>query len=587
MIIILMVLLIWEPFPIGFISLLIPVFLVILSPWTEVSGEEALSGFSNKATITVMSMFVLSKGIQNSGAVQFIGNKIEEFTGDNVKKQVGVISSLTGLIASIINNTPVVAAFVPMVTNLAHRTKVSPSKLLIPLSYASMLGGTITLFGTSTNILASQVSDRLIGHPFSMFEFSHLGLIVLTIGIFYLITIGHNILPERITPSDDIIKEYGIEDFLVEVKIKPDSSLIGKEIAQILEENQYIDIIKVIRDEVEYIQPLDVKTVREKDHLIISAVPGRLEEFKENKAVEVLSDIKITQKKLENTEQGHQLIEMVVPDNSFVEHQTVREVNFLERYDASLLAIRHGKEVIYKRLIDTPLKAGDVLLLLVTDNTLKRLKENINFIIEERKANFDFEGKKIALSFGIVGTVIFFASLNIVSIAIAALAGVVAMVSLGVVEPQKAYEAINWEVFFLLSGLIPLGIAVEQSGTAQYLAFHILTLSEHIPPVVLLGVFYFITAMLAAAIGNNASVVLMLPVAVKAALQLGINPFAFVLTVTFAASGSFLSPIGYQTNLMVYGPGGYKFSDYIWVGAPLQLILTFIVPIFVTLFWGL
>ncbi|MFW5976653.1 MAG: SLC13 family permease [Bacillota bacterium] len=586
MILLIFVLLIWEPFSIGFISLSIPVFLIIFSSWTGVTSEEALSGFSNQATITVMAMFIISKGIQNSGIVQVIGRKIEKFTGNNVKKQVGTISGLTGIIAGFINNTPVVAAFIPMVTNLAHRTRVSPSKLLIPLSYASMLGGTITLFGTSTNILASQVSERLINHPFSIFEFSKLGIIVLATGILYLISLGYYLLPDRIIPSDNLIKEYNIEDYLFQIKILPESNLIGKNIRNILEENIGIDVIKLIRDE-EFMQPLDTKTIREGDIMIINSLPHNLTKLKESEKIEIFSETEITQKKLENTDKGQQFIELVVPDNSFVENKTLNQVNFLDRYNASIFAIRHGEKVLYKNLVNISLRAGDVLLLLVNQRTLERLKENPNFIIEERKENYNFNFSRIIYSFGILGTVILLASLNIISIAIAALGGAVAMIICGIVKSENAYEAINWEVFFLLSGLIPLGIAVEKSGTAEYIASHILNISVYLTPLVLLSVFYLITSVLAAAIGNNASVVLMLPVAIKAAVQLGLNPFAFVLTVTFAASGSFLSPIGYQTNLMVYGPGGYKFTDYLKVGVPLQLILTMVVPIFITLFWGL
>jgi len=212
LIFLLLVMFIWEPLPIGVISLCIPVILIILDFWTKVSVEDALSGFSNSATITVMAMFVISRGIQNSGAMQFLGNKIIKYTGDNEKKQVIAISGLTGIIAGFINNTPTVATFIPMVTDLARKTKVSPSKLLIPLSYAAMLGGTLTLLGTSTNLLGSQVSARLINHPFSMFEFTKLGIVVFVVGILYLITIGHRLIPERIRHDlKDYIEEYEIE----------------------------------------------------------------------------------------------------------------------------------------------------------------------------------------------------------------------------------------------------------------------------------------------------------------------------------------------------------------------------------------
>ncbi|MGM0472376.1 MAG: SLC13 family permease, partial [Bacillota bacterium] len=219
LIVLVLILFIWEPLPIGIIAISIPVILIALKTWTGVSAEQALSGFSNNATITVMAMFVLSRGIQNSGAVQILGSQIENFAGDNKKKQVGAIAGLTGITASAINNTPVVAAFVPMVTNLARRTKVSPSKLLIPLSYAAMLGGTMTLLGTSTNILASGVSARLINHPFGMFEFTKLGIIAFVVGVIYLMTIGYYLTPERIKYEyEDLMEGYEMDKFLTEVE---------------------------------------------------------------------------------------------------------------------------------------------------------------------------------------------------------------------------------------------------------------------------------------------------------------------------------------------------------------------------------
>ncbi|WP_243832525.1 SLC13 family permease [Orenia marismortui] len=588
-IILLLGLFVWEPVPIGIIALAVPVILVALNLWTKVSNEQALSGFSNSATVTIMAMFVLSRGIQNSGAVQLLGNKLESFTGDNQKKQVGTITAITGFIASIINNTPVVAAFVPMVTNLGRRTKVSPSKLLIPLSYASMLGGTITLLGTSTNILASQVSARLINHPFGMFEFTKLGIIVFGVGFIYLVTVGYYLIPERIkVESKSLLKDYKMEKFLTEVKIDDNSPLLGKSIGEAFKNlDKDLDVIQMTREGEQFMEPLDVKTIRAGDHLVIRAAKETLLKFIKNKGISLLLDIKINQNQLEDSVQGQKIIEVVIPDNSFMTGQTINNVNFLERYDASLLAIKHNEKISYKNLKSFRLKSGNVLLLLVTDATLKRLDNNMSFIIEDDVERPNYSSSKIFLALGILLSVIILASMNIISIAIATLGGVIAMVATNLVKPNEVYEAINWEVVFLLAGLIPLGVAIEQTGTAQFIASQLLQVTGIFPPVVILGIFYYFTVLLTNIISNNATAVLMIPVAVNAAEQIGANPFAFVLAVTFAASAAFSSPIGYQTNLMIYGPGGYRFRDFIRVGAPLEIILAIIVPLFISIFWGI
>ncbi|PXV65371.1 TrkA family protein [Halanaerobium congolense] len=591
LIFLLLVMFIWEPLPIGVISLCIPVILIILDFWTKVSVEDALSGFSNSATITVMAMFVISRGIQNSGAMQFLGNKIIKYTGDNEKKQVIAISGLTGIIAGFINNTPTVATFIPMVTDLARKTKVSPSKLLIPLSYAAMLGGTLTLLGTSTNLLGSQVSARLINHPFSMFEFTKLGIVVFVVGILYLITIGHRLIPERIRHDlKDYIEEYEIEKYLTEIKIAENSPLIGQDIGELLSnKGKNLDIIQLNRNNEKYMEPLELKTIRPNDHLVIRADYETVLEFAKINGVIILPEIKISQAQLENEITGQKVIELVIPDNSFLKGRTINNVNFLNRYDASLLAIRHGGEIAHTDIKNFYLREGDVLLLLAAENTIERLKENQNFIIRERDETetIAYKPLDIILSVGIAFSIIILASLKILPIPIATLAGIAAMVILKLIDPQEIYDSINWEVIFLLAGLIPLGVAIEQTGTAKFIANQILNIAGFLPDIIVLAIFYYMTTLLTDIISNNATVVLMIPVAINAADQIGANPFAFVLAVTFAASASFASPVGYQTNLMVYGPGGYKFRDYVLVGAPLEIIMTVIVPIAISIFWGL
>ena len=591
LIFLLLVMFIWEPLPIGVISLCIPVILIILDFWTKVSVEDALSGFSNSATITVMAMFVISRGIQNSGAMQFLGNKIIKYTGDNEKKQVIAISGLTGIIAGFINNTPTVATFIPMVTDLARKTKVSPSKLLIPLSYAAMLGGTLTLLGTSTNLLGSQVSARLINHPFSMFEFTKLGIVVFVVGILYLITIGHRLIPERIRHDlKDYIEEYEIEKYLTEIKIAENSPLIGQDIGELLSnKGKNLDIIQLNRNNEKYMEPLELKTIRPNDHLVIRADYETVLEFAKINGVIILPEIKISQAQLENEITGQKVIELVIPDNSFLKGRTINNVNFLNRYDASLLAIRHGGEIAHTDIKNFYLREGDVLLLLAAENTIERLKENQNFIIREgdETETIAYKPLDIILSVGIAFSIIILASLKILPIPIATLAGVAAMVILKLIDPQEIYDSINWEVIFLLAGLIPLGVAIEQTGTAKFIANQILNIAGFLPDIIVLAIFYYMTTLLTDIISNNATVVLMIPVAINAADQIGANPFAFVLAVTFAASASFASPVGYQTNLMVYGPGGYKFRDYVLVGAPLEIIMAVIVPIAISIFWGL
>ncbi|MFW6308577.1 MAG: SLC13 family permease [bacterium] len=589
LLILLVILFVMEPIRIDLIALSIPVFLVLLEPWTQISSEEAVSGFSSPATITIGSMFVISYGVERSGVVQIIGDKIYDLTGKDEIKQLGLIVVIAGLIAGVINNTPVVALFIPMVIGIAARSKNSPSKFLIPLSFAAMMGGMLTLIGTSTNILASDILARRLGEGFSMFEFTHLGFVVLVTGTVYLLVLGRKLLPARIKPELELTEEFGMGQYLTEVVITEYSPLVGDSVREALKKIDCdLDIVQLIRRGEKFFEPLENKIIQQEDHLIVRTDQKNLIKLIQSQNLEIIPKTKITQNQLEDKEEDSQnLVELVIPHGSFLEGQTLKEVNFLERYNSSILAIRQGEELAHKRMENITLKAGDVLLLTAGEKTVERLRKNRNFIVSSELGSENYRSSKIIYSLIILTSVILLATFNILPIVIASLAGVIAMVISGCLKPGELPEAINWDVIFLLSGLIPLGLAMENTGTAEFVATQILKLEGFLPPLFILGLFYIITGIFANLIGNNTSVILMLPIALDAAEQLGLNPIAFALVVTFAASSAFLTPMSYQTNLMVYGPGGYKFQDFFVVGAPLQLILTIIVPLFIYLFWGL
>ncbi len=587
LILLLIILFVWEPMPISLLAVLVPITLSIFSGLSNMSVEEALSGFGNSATITVMAMFVFSAGIQRSGAVQLLGDKISKLTGNNPRRQIALISALTGSTSGFVNNTPVVAALIPMVRELGRKTNVSPSKLLIPLSYTAMLGGTVTLIGTSTNLLASQVSERLINHPFSLFEFTGLGVIVLLIGTAYILTLGYKLIPARIEIEDDLTDEYEMRDYLTEVLVEENCDFVGKSVNDIEGDKDLdYDIIRIIRDGKQFMEPLNAKTIRAGDHLIIRAKHETMLELVKNKGMRTLPELIVDDKSIEQPLKGELLVEVVVPANSMMVNKTLEEMNFLERYDCNILALRRGEEITHQKMTDYRFKPGDLLLMLVTENTLERFRKNSNFIIDREFDSKIFDMKKILISASILGFFIASVAFNILPVAIAALMGAFLMVFSGCINKSDFFKSIDWEVYFLLAGLIPMGIAIEKSGTAVFLADNIINISSSMQPIYILMLIYFITSFLTTIISNNASVLIMLPIAVSTAAQLGVNPFSFVITTTFAASSAFASPVGYQTNLMVYSSGGFKFRDFIVVGAPLQLLLTVSVPILVRLFWG-
>lgn len=576
-----------EPIRIDIIALSIPVILVFTNFWTKISPADAISGFSSSATITIGSMFIISAGVEKSGIIQSLGDKIYKWTGDSDFKLLFYIILFAGITAGFINNTPVVALFIPLVMGIAKRKNSSPSKFLIPLSFAAMMGGLTTLIGTSTNILASDILAQRTGEGFSMFEFTHLGLLVLLIGAIYLLFLGRKILPERIKAEADVTEKFKMGEYLTETIIREDSPLIGKNLKEAEKEMEFdLNIIQLNRGGEKFLKPLNNKIIEAGDHLIVRTDPKNLVKLIKTLRMEISSETP-TRESLNIEEESQNLIEIVLPYGSHLEGQTLEAVNFLENYDCDILAIRQGEELTHKKMGNITLKAGNVLLLTAGENTIKRLRKDRSFIVFNELNGTEYRHSKVITSLGILAGVILLAAFNIVPIVISSLAGVIAMVITKTLKPIELSEAINWNVIFLLAGLIPLGIAMDNTGTAKFMANQILRLEGMLSPLLILMVFYFLTVIFANLIGNNASVILMLPIALDAAGQLGLNPMAFALGITFAASSAFLTPMSYQTNMMVYGPGGYKFQDFFWTGLPLQLILLVVVPLLIKLFWGL
>ncbi len=582
-----------ELLPVDVTAILVMVTLIVLEPWTGIDPATGISGFSNEATITVLAMLILSSGVSQTGLVQLLGNRLANFAGTDLRKQLFATIGVAGPASGFVNNTPVVAILVPVITDLAHEGKTSPSKLLIPLSYASMLGGMLTLIGTSTNILASNVAGRLAEttadprlHAFSMFEFTGLGVIVLVTGSLYLLFVGHRLLPERVPPEEDYIEEYEIEDYLTEVVVNEGSPLVGKTVNESIDAEIFdADIIQIVRGDETFSEPIGQKTIRANDVLKLRTDRSTLQ------SLATLDNLTLvgTPPTDESIDPGEKqtLVEVVIPSGSELVGETLSSSTFRARYNATVLAFRSRGELIRERLDRVRIRVGDTLLVQASADSIDRLATNRDFIVAHEVADPDYRTDKIVPALAIIAGVVVLAALGVFPILVTALAGVVAMVATGVLKAHELYDSVEWNVIFLLAGVIPLGIALEASGGAELLGGMVAVSANFLPIIAVLWVFYIATGLITEVISNNASVVLMIPVAIEAATRIDANPFAFVLAVTFAASTSFLGPVGYQTNLFVYGPGGYKFTDYFRIGAPLQLLLSVVTVVGISMFWGL
>ncbi|MFP4102641.1 SLC13 family permease [Coleofasciculus sp.] len=581
-----LILFISEWLPVDITALTIMVLLIVLG---LVTPEEGISGFSSSATITVMAMFILSAGIARTGAIQIVSELLVKWGGKTSSQQILALGVIAGPISGVINNTAVLAVFLPIVEDLCRQQRISPSKLLIPLSYASILGGMITVIGTSTNILASGLSDKLGYGTFSLFQFTKLGLITFTIGLTYLVLIAPRLLPNKKAAGSDT-QEYGLQDYVSEIVIPPGSSLVGQTLRSTQIQRKFdMDVLEIIRNDTRFAQPLADKILQPGDILVVRGKRECLLNIKAERGIDILPDVQFGKKSLEEdlTSGEDTIAEVLILSNSDLAGSTLKDFRFRQRYNLTVLAIRRGQEFVRERLGKVPLRFGDLLLVQGPKQSFVGLQNSRDLLVFEQRDMESLRREKAGIAVAIGVGVVLVAAFDLLPILVSALAGVVLMVITGCLKPGEVYSAVRWDIIFLLAGLIPLGIAMENSGTTKWLADNLVSLGSNFSPYWMLTFFFLITALLTEVLSNNASVVLLLPISVQVAQTLDLNPFAFMFAVTFAASNSFMTPIGYQTNTMVYSAGGYRFLDFFRVGAPLSLLMTFVIPPLIILLYGL
>ncbi len=663
-----LVLFVTEVIPNDATAIGIIVALAALESVTGVGAREAISGFASTATITIVAMYMLSAGIQKTGLVQRLGIVLARFTRGNETRALAATIATTGPIAGFINNTPVVAIFIPMITELAEKIGVSPSKLLLPLSYAAILGGTLTLIGTSTNLLASEFAvDLLDREAIGIFEFSALGLVILAVGLAYLMTVGRWLTPARIPVDADMVEEFDLEDHLSEVRVGSQSPAIGLTVDELESRTEaHVRVLQLrreraqdrpagageVRTVLEYEDGLeeaspeltggsqrlrganDPKTstgsgeplgphsggadgtgstdgaanesfvavrtdqrITAGDILIVHGNLQAVNRFVENQAFRQLSRSPVTEETFDESDSDDVLAKAIIPGDSSFVGKTFAENRLREVYGTTVLAVRREGELLRTELEDIRLAPGDLLLLQTVPDSISHFTDSKRLIVVEEDA-FDWLveddvdelaplSPKTPITIAIMAGVVGAAAFNIVSIVIAALAGVFGMVVAGCLSTSEAYDAVSWNIVFLLAGVIPLGIALEATGGSEFIAAGLVTTADVLPLVAVLLLFYVVTGLLANVITPVATVVLMIPIAVDAAVSLGASEFSFLLAVMFAAATSFMTPVGYQTNLMVYGPGGYTFTDFVKVGGPLQFLLAFVTTGGIVLIWGI
>jgi di/tricarboxylate transporter len=564
-----------EVFPVDVSAIIIMVTLMVLR---LVTPEQGISGFSNSAVITILAMFILSKGIERTGVIHILSLRLFGIVGSNQFLQLLLVMILVAPFSGFLNNAAVVAVLMPFVMNLSKVSKTPASKLLIPLSYVSMAAGMLTIIGTSTNLLANATLMELGLEPFGMFDFWRLGIIVLGVAILYFLLIGFWLLPKRNVQGQESYQDS--LDYIFEVKISEGSSLAGKKIKDSIMRKKYkVRVLGLHRENMEKSNNFSNIILREGDILTIEAPTNILINLESEPGIRV-SSIELHKK-----QKPEETFQMIIPHNSTYIGKNIEDLHLDKKYKAVVVAVRKGEKKLVGRLGKIKLRLGDMLIVKTTSEYATRLNQDPNLMtIDSLDSNFKKD--KVWISLAIMVGVIGIAAIGIYPILVTALAGVIAMFLTGVLTFEEAYNSVRWEVIFLLAGLIPLGIALQNSGAAAFIASAIGSLAANLPVLWVVVGFYVFTSLLTEVLSNNATVILLVPIGINLAINLGITPYILVLAIMFAASTSFLTPIGYQTNTMVYGTGVYKFSDFFRVGILLNIIFSIVTPLLILRMWG-
>ena len=536
-----------------------------------VPSQDAFSGFSHPATITVAVVLILSRGLANSGAVDLIVNHLM-FTVKRVSLQVAILSGISAVFSTVINNVGALALLMPVGMESSAKAKRSPAVILMPMSFASILGGLVTLIGTPPNIIIANFRTNVKGEPFAMFDFSPVGGVVAVAGVAFIALVGWRMIPKKRqtrATGDELI---AIDDYITEIVVPKNSELIGVPIRELDQRAEKLDveIVGMIRGKRRILAALRHEEINSGDTLIVKAGPQELDKFVTDAKLELgVGSEKTSLLRSKDTT----MMEAVVQSRSRMEGRTFTSLQLKKRYGIHLLGVSRQGTPIRKRLPHVRFRGGDVVLLQGDSESLAELVSSLGCLpLAKRRLNFG-SGKKAGFAVVVFATAIIVAAMDLASLQIALSAAAIAMVIFEIVPVRDVYQEIDWPVVILLGAMIPVGGALESTGGTQLIVESILGLGASLAPPLILAIVLVVTMTLSDVMNNAATAIVMAPVAVSIAGQLGVNADPFLMAVAVGASCAFLTPIGHQNNTLIMGPAGYQFSDYWRMGLPLEILI--------------
>jgi len=536
-----------------------------------VSLDEAFSGFSNPAVITVAAMFILSAAISHTGAMGKVGEKLVQAARGSEPRLIGIIMLMASGFSAFINNIGATAVLMPVVMNAAAKTRISPSKLLIPLAFGSLLGGVCTLIGTPPNILMNILLQQYAGESFAMFDFTPVGLACVAAGILYMVFLGRHFLPRR--KSGTLTEQYQVKEYITEAEILPRSPMAGLTIAASgLDRDLNLRVRGILRGRRKITQPRRNNKLQAGDILFLEGDPQGILKIREAKGLEIVPERDNPVTALHSSEELLVVEASLTPTSEMV-GKTLRDVRFRDTHGLNVLAIwRRGTPVV-KKVDHVELAFGDVLLLQGTEDKILHIGREHGFLLLGGVPPVHYRPRKAPVAILVLAGVIAAAATGLLPIMVAATLGALLMVLSRCLTVQEAYESIDWHIIVLIAGTLPLGLAMENTGAARLLAKLLFDTIGPYGPWAVLAAIIFLTSLLTEAMSHAAAAVLIAPIAYNTALDLGVDPKPFFLAVAIAASSCFMTPVSHQSNALVMGPGGYRFFDYGRVGILMNLLV--------------
>ncbi len=550
-----------------------------------VSPKEAVAGFSNAAVITVMMMFILSEALVQSGVVNRLGHRLLRLSGRTMGRGAFFLLLLTGVLSAFINNVAAMALLMPVAIQLAHHHGKSPSKILLPLSWVSIFGGLCTLIGTSTNLLVAALAEEHGMERFGVFEFLSVGIVLFIVGMIYTLLVPLKKLPSRAKISN-LTSKFEMAGYLTELKVQYGSGLVGRTVIdEDIHSSFRLNVLEILRGDQKIAIDIRNTPMEIGDLLLVRGAMKDILAFRDHYSLLMPTDTKL--RDLEVGAQGTILAEIQVSPLSELVGQTIKEIDFRKRFSSFVIAINRTGKMIRSKITSIPLENWDILLVFGPRARVEALYDTQDFVpLQQLDLHLAIK-KRWWVGVLTVPAVVALAAFGVMSILKASILGVLVVLLTGCLTMQQAYKAINWTVIFLAACLIPLGKALENTGLAGKIGDWIIGVGGDHGPFIVLALVFLITTMLTEFISNNSTVIMMVPVAFTVATSMGLDPKPFIMAVAFGGSSSFLTPVGYRTNAMVYAPGRYRFSDYIKFGFPLKLAFWVIATLLIPQFWPL